>query len=181
MKDVTIGNQQASDIEIGWLAGIIDGEGYIGFSRQNSKKVHSVRTDIQIVNCDPDVILKTKRILNMIGVNPYIRERRHGKKEETYSRNFILSMAKFADLKKVIDTVGHLLTGEKKIRAKLVIDLINSRMGKTKRDWYNEYEHSLVDRYFEIMKKIKIRGNPQNVSHLNDYQVDSRYNELEKV
>ena len=179
MEDVTIGNQQATEYEIGWLAGIIDGEGYIGFSRQNTKKTRSIRPDIQIVNCDPDVILKTRKILNMIGINPYIRERVHDKKK--WSRNYILQMSKFSSVKKLIDTIGHLLTGEKSKRAQLMIELVNSRITKTRFDHYSEYELSLVDKYFETMKGVKIRGNTHNLGGLNDYQTDARFLELAKV
>lgn len=179
MEDATIDNQQATDMELGWLAGIIDGEGYIGFSRQNAKKVRSIRPDIQIVNCDPDVILKTRRILNLIGINPYIRERVHNKKN--WSRNYILQMSKFSHVKKLIDTIGHLLTGEKAKRAKLMIELVNSRITKTKRDWYTEYELSLVDKYFTELKGIKTRGNTHNLRGLNDYQTDERALVLSKV
>jgi predicted RNA-binding protein with EMAP domain len=178
MEDVTTDNQQATELEIGWLAGIYDGEGYIGFSHQNAKKVRSIRPDIQLVNCDPDVILKTKRILNMIGINPYIRERVHNKKK--WSRNYILTMSKFSDVKKFIDTLGNHLTGEKKKRAELMIQLVNSRITKTKRDHYTEEELAIVDTYFTKMKGIKIRGNTNTV-HLNDYQASARYEILAKV
>jgi len=181
MEDNTIGNQQATDIELGWLAGIIDGEGYIGFSRQNTKKVRSIRPDIQVVNCDPDVILKTRKILNMIGINPYIRERVHNKKQVQWSRNYILQISKFSHVKKLIDTIGHLLTGEKNKRAKLMIELVNSRITKTKHDRYDDYELSLVDKYFTTMKGIKIRGNTHNLVSLNDYHPNARIELLAKV
>ncbi|MDD5526146.1 MAG: LAGLIDADG family homing endonuclease [Candidatus Omnitrophica bacterium] len=178
MKDETMDNQQATGLEIGWLAGIYDGEGYLGFSRQNAKKVRSVRVDVQLVNCDPDVILKARRILNRIGINPYIRERVHNKK--TWSRNYILTMSKFADVKKFIDTVGECLTGEKKKRAELMIRLINSRIGKTKRDRYTDEELGIIDHYFSKLKSIKIRGNT-HTDHLNDYQASARFEILAKV
>lgn len=179
MEDATMGNQQATDLEIGWLAGIYDGEGYIGFTRQNSKKVRSIRPDIQLVNCDPDVILKVRKILNKIGINPYIRERMHDKKK--WSRNYILSMSKFSDVKKFIDTLGNYLTGEKKKRAMLMIELVNSRIAKTRFDQYSEYELGLISEYFDKMKGVKIRGNTHNIGSLNDYQTDVRFTELAKV
>lgn len=181
MKDDTMGNQQATDLELGWLAGIYDGEGYIGFSHQNSKKVRSIRPDIQLVNCDPDVILKTKTILNKIGINPYIRERVHSKKQEHWSRNYIIQMSKFSDVKKFIDTIGHLLTGEKQKRTDLMIQLVNSRIVKTRFDQYSADELALVDKYFTSLKGIKIRGNTHNNRSLNDYQQDVRMEILAKV
>lgn len=179
MKDDTIGNQQATENELGWLAGIFDGEGYIGFSHQNRKKSRCIRPGLQLVNCDPDVILKTRNILMKIGINPHIRERVHDKQK--WSRNYILSMDKFASIKKFIDTVGDMLTGEKKKRAKLMIELINSRITKTKKDQYNEYELSLVKMYFDTMKGIKIRGNTDKTRRLNDYTPDSRHKVLEMI
>jgi hypothetical protein len=181
MEDVTMGNQQATDLEIGWLAGIYDGEGYFGLTRQNSKKVRSIRPDIQLVNCDPDVILKTRRILNLIGINPYIRERIHAKNQEKWSRNYILSISKFVHVKKLIDTIGHLLTGEKQLRAALMIKLVNSRLTKTRFDQYSEEELSLVDQYFTVMKGAKIRGNTHNNVSLNDYHPNARMELLAKV
>jgi len=180
MKDGTIGNQQATDLELGWLAGIYDGEGYIGFSHQNSKKVRSIRPDIQLVNCDPDIILKTRKILNMIGINPYIRERVHAKSQKGWSRNYILQMSKFSDVKRFIDTLGHLLTGEKKKRSELMIRLVNSRIVKTRFDHYSAEELSMVDEYFTTMKDVKIRGNT-HADHLNDYQANARMDLLAKV
>lgn len=177
-----MGNQQATEVELGWLAGIYDGEGYMGLTRQNSKKVRSIRPDIQLVNCDPDVILKTRMILNKIDINPYIRERIHSKKgtEAHWSRNYILSISKFSDVKKFIDTLGQFLTGEKKKRAGLMIRLVNSRIPKTKRDRYTSEELAMVDEYFENMKGVKFRGNT-TTAHLNDYQANVRMDLLAKV
>jgi hypothetical protein len=182
MEDETMGNQQATDLELGWLAGIYDGEGYMGFTRQNAKKVRSIRPDIQLVNCDPDIILKARTILNKIGINPYIRERVHSKKgvEGQWSRNYIMQMSKFSDVKVFIDTIGSLLTGEKKKRSELMVRLVNSRIPKTKADHYTEEELVMVDEYFTKMKGVKFRGNT-NTDHLNDYQANVRMELLAKV
>jgi hypothetical protein len=181
MEDATMGNQQATDLEIGWLAGIYDGEGYMGLTRQNTKKTRSIRPDIQLVNCDPDVILKTRKILNMIGINPHIRERVHAKNQQGWSRNYILSMSKFVDVKKFIDTLGHLLTGEKQLRAALMLKLVNSRITKTRFDQYSKEELELVDQYFTTMKGAKIRGNTHKNVSLNDYHPNARMELLAKV
>ena len=68
MTNETMGNQQATEAEIGWLAGIIDGEGHIGLSNQNSKKVRSVRVDLQIVNTDIKLIEKLVNILRKMSM-----------------------------------------------------------------------------------------------------------------
>ena len=146
MKDETMGNQQATDVELGWLAGIIDGEGYLGFSHENRRKSRCVRTDMQIVNCDIQIIDRAKRILNKMGINPYLRERCHDK--ETWKTNYILTVSTFANLKMLFDSILDHLTGQKQCKGRLMLRLINSRIGKTRGDKYTGDELSIVNEYF---------------------------------
>lgn len=140
-----MGNQQATDAEIGWLAGIIDGEGHIGLSNQNTKKVRSVRADLQIVNTDEALIEKLVLVLRKMGVNPHIRKRVHEKK--TWSTNWIVTVGKFAQIKRVLDIVKPHLTGMKRDKADAVLDLIESRMKKTRADRYDDRELAIVQQF----------------------------------
>lgn len=147
MTDETMGNQQATETEIGWLAGIIDGEGHIGLSNQNTKKCRSVRADLQIVNTDNLLIEKLVNILRKMGVNPYIRERVHVKK--TWNTNTIVTVGKFAHIKRILDIVLPHLTGMKREKADVVLALIESRMRKTRFDQYDAHELEIVRVYRE--------------------------------
>jgi len=140
-----MGNQQATQAEIGWLAGIIDGEGHIGISMQNRKVSKSVTLDLQIVNTDFELIDKVVDIMRKLGVNPYIRERVHNRAR--WSTNRIVSLRKFAHIKRVLDSVGVHLTGLKREKSKLMLALIESRMTKTKADRYDERESAIVDEF----------------------------------
>lgn len=142
-----MGNQQATDAEIGWLAGIIDGEGHIGLSNQNSKKVRSVRVDLQIVNTDNKLIEKLVNILRKLGVNPYIRDRVHVK--STWNTNTIVTVGKFAQIKRILDIVKPHLTGFKSEKAEIVLALLESRMKKTRFDKYDDYEMDIIKVYRE--------------------------------
>jgi len=146
-KSIGLGNQQTTPYEIGWLAGIIDGEGHIGLSRQNTKKCRSVRPDVQIVNCDYEVIKKIVDVLHKMGINPYIRERLHDKKE--WRKNYIVTVGKFSHIKKLMDSIVEYLTGEKKYRAELMMKLINKRILKTRFDRYSEDELAIISEFFE--------------------------------
>lgn len=147
VKDNKMDNQQASSYEIGWLAGIIDGEGHIGLSRQNTKKCRSVRPDVQIVNCDYELIERVVSILNKMGINPYIRERYHNKKE--WRVNYIVTIGRFAHIKKLMDNIMECLVGEKRYRAELMMRLINKRITKTRFQQYTEDELSIIQEFFE--------------------------------
>ena len=77
-----MGNQQATDAELGWLAGIIDGEGWLGVSLETehwyregkNTRQQSIKVEIKVVNCDPEIVVKTAQIMQKLGVNPYIRQ-----------------------------------------------------------------------------------------------------------
>lgn len=137
------GNQQATQAEVGWLAGIIDGEGHIGISLQNRKVSRSVSVDLQIVNTDEALIEKVVSILRKLGVNPYIRERVHQK--ASWSTNWIVSLRKFAHVHKILIATRDMLTGLKREKADMVLALIESRMTKTRFDQYDEHERAIVD------------------------------------
>ncbi len=171
-----MGNQQATDLEIGWLAGIFDGEGYIAFTRQNTKKTRSVRVEVQMVNCDPDVIIKTVGILNKIGINPYIRERKY--KGTRWQNCFHVALMKFSDTKKFLDIVGPYLIGEKRVKADLMLKLVNSRITKTRYDHYTQEELDMVAQYFDELKGFREKDG-ERVRSLNDYTRSIRKEKIE--
>ena len=142
MTNETMGNQQATQAEIGWLAGIIDGEGHIGILQQNTKVSRSVAFDLQIVNTDPGLIEKVIRIMRAMGVNPYVRDRVHQK--STWSTNQIVSVRKMAHIKRILDSCAEHLTGMKREKAEMMLALIESRMTKTRADRYDVYEMGIV-------------------------------------
>ena len=147
MTDDTMGNQQATQSDIGWLAGIIDGEGHIGLSCQNRKRCSTVKFDMSIVNTDDALIEKTVRILRALGANPYIRGRIHEKK--SWSRNTIVTVCKMAHIERVLSMTVEHLTGVKKEKAILLLALIRSRKHKNRMP-YDDYENSLVNRFRDV-------------------------------
>lgn len=139
-----MGNQQATATEIGWLAGIIDGEGHIGLSKQNSAKFNTIRFDLQIVNTDFAITDRVVAIYNKLGVNPHVRNRVHDK--ASLATNRIVSLCKMAHIRIVLTAVLDNLTGVKKERAIIMQALIESRLGK-KRTPYTQHEYSLIAQF----------------------------------
>ena len=144
-----MGNQQATASEIGWLAGIVDGEGHIGLSYNNMKRrILTCRFDFQIVNTDQELIDKVVLILRKMGVNPHIRERVH--KKSTWATNTIVTVPRLPNVEKILSVLHEHLTGVKKEKANLMLALLRSRLKKyPSRGAYDDYEQSLVDAYRE--------------------------------
>lgn len=125
-----LGNQQASvtEAELGWLAGIIDGEGYIGLQIEWKTKRNEDRIcpQIFISNCDEAIILRARDIMRKIGINPYIR----ATKANTRIRRdqYRLATKRYGVILRLLNILTPYLTGEKKERAELVREFCKIRL-----------------------------------------------------
>lgn len=73
IPDDTMDNKHAtlSDLELGYLAAMIDGEGCIAIQYSGN----SFGVNLKVTNTDENIIEEIQRILMKLGVNPLIRER----------------------------------------------------------------------------------------------------------
>jgi len=158
VNDETIGNQQVSSLKIGWLAGIIDGEGYIGLRDCKNHGYVWFRPEIQIVNTDVAIIKKTQRIMRELGVNPYIRDSHNGKKNaKVYYKLCIKNLAKVL---RILKPILNELTGNKKERARYIIEFCESRLNRVKEGMYKNkkpYRNRELE-LVELCQSIQTRG-----------------------
>jgi hypothetical protein len=123
-----IGNQQVTQFEIGWLAGFIDGEGYIGIQPQKTKNNMNYSVAMQVSNTDEVMILKAQSIIQKMGVNPYIKTHGFGERNQPKRKIvYVLVVHRMKPLVVVLQQVLPFLTGLKAERAKLVIEYCLSR------------------------------------------------------
>lgn len=123
-----MGNQQATQSELGWLAGIIDGEGYLGMIISSDKRAYEgamIDVQLHICNTDEAIILKAQEIFRKLGVNPYIRVSKMTKSKKDV---FKIQIKHFAKLKRVLEVLHPYLTGNKQERAGYVMQFIDLRM-----------------------------------------------------
>ncbi len=124
-------NQQTSLTDLAWLAGIIDGEGWIGFSlakddRSKNRRTVVVKTEIKINNTDREIIARCQRIWKQIGVNPYYRE--YSYKVKSYRKPvYEVATKHMTGVEKLIKATLPFLTGNKLERAHLILEFIKSR------------------------------------------------------
>lgn len=129
-----MGNQQATDAEIGWLAGIVDGEGWLGMSvetehwyRQGfNTRQKSIKVEIKIVNCDPEIVAKTALVMQKVGVNPYIRTPKVELKVN-HKQHYEASIKRMAPVQKLLLVLLPHLVGSKHERAVLILRFIELR------------------------------------------------------
>lgn len=130
LKDETMENQQVTPEELGWLAGIIDGEGYLGINYQKDKRrkkgsYTSLTPCLHISNTDEEIILKSQNIVRKLGVNPYIRATK-GKNLNSKDQ-YRIQIKNMAKMKIILNAMLPHLTGIKQERARLVLEFIEIR------------------------------------------------------
>lgn len=125
-------NQQATDLELGWLAGIIDGEGWLGMSvtherrgtERSQRQRRTVKLELMVNNCDLAIIDKTVEILRKLGTNPYRKtQRQRGIRREVHS----CAIKNMANIEKVLVALQDYLVGNKRERARLMMRFIELR------------------------------------------------------
>lgn len=131
-------NQQVTQAELGWLAGIIDGEGWIGFTicndkrrlRKNNKIVFGVQ--IAINNTDKAIVDKAASLFRKLGVNPYERVSKPVRKGKTGNRKAYYSIATKHMRKcgRVLSPLLPYLVGNKQERARIMLTFIESRLSQ---------------------------------------------------
>ena len=158
MNDEIIDDQQTRPQELGWLAGIIDGEGYIGLRDCKNHKYIWFRPEIMIINTDPAIIKKTQRIMRKLGVNPYIRTGHNGKKKakmyyKVQTKNLTKSLL-------LLKPLLPYLTGNKEQRAKYIIEFCESRLNRCKQG-INKNKKPYTDRELKLVQlcqSLQTRG-----------------------
>lgn len=143
--DNTIRNQQetqsVSEADIGWLAGIIDGEGSISlaFGMVKNNQLNNMSPRIEIGNTDKDLVEKFVRIVKGLGGGIYMTLKKEGLESKLVKQRtgkgfkpiYYAKSIGFLRTKKILDVVLPHLTGGKQLRGQLILEFINCRLEKT--------------------------------------------------
>lgn len=132
------GTLAVTDIELGWLAGVIDGEGTIAFSvyplRYNGKILQDLRVKPQIIvtNTDKDLVEKVAYIFGRSSIGVHFQTRtQHGRsfvgnKPTKYRPLHVANVSGFKRARKAIELVGQHLVSKKR-KAELVLRYVVQR------------------------------------------------------
>lgn len=154
-----------NDLDLGWLAGLLEGEGSLQListlhkGLKGRKSYPSISTKITFFNTDYEIIKKLSNVLDSVTIKParvLFRDRKdnHGKK-----RIYEVNVLHYKDIKTVLDLLVMHLVSYKKAQAALISKYITRRLDIM--DLYSSPFHSmrrltgedflLVDEY----KKLK--------------------------
>lgn len=133
-------NQQVTDIELGWLAGIWDGEGTFGLSRQNRNNGVYYNTKVSMENTSIPIIDECQRILKKAGIKYFIVARKA--KTKKHKNRFVLQVVRHTEIVKFCQLVNDYLIS-KKVQCELLEEFCNSRV-ENGRSPILEREHAIA-------------------------------------
>ena len=160
-------NQQetATDIELSWLAGIIDGEGHIGISRMMSHRDKpTLNPRISIGNTNVLIISQVCKILDKIPISGHIEKRQKGGKdgEKNWKEAWVVQLSQIEKINAFLTKILPFLVG-KKAQAELVQRFTESRMKNRKYGaGYSDEEVSL----YQQMAGLNAKGVNQDPQRL---------------
>lgn len=144
MNDNNMGNQQPSlsEIEFGWLCGLIDGEGCIYICSRGGERT-DYKPGMRIAMCCHDTIEHTSSLLKKIDVPHHITARA-GSQKTNRSPSWAITIEGHKRMLKILPVVApHLVT--KKQQAAVVWQFCKERNAGWHRAPYSENQLALLD------------------------------------
>lgn len=114
-KDITMDNKQATlkDTDLAYLAGIVDGEGWIGLQKRLLKQWVTYKPALRVTNTDANLINRIYEIWEMIGVSGHIYENEMSPSVPNGKQIMNLQLNKQSDILKVLDSIIPYLVAKK--------------------------------------------------------------------
>lgn len=136
---MTIPNEGEQHFNIGWLAGIFDGEGSLAFydlkntdrRRGNCIIRHSKHTRWVIINTDVEIIEKVLRLLTSLDILAYVNQKSASKKQREGSFKytkpcFEIIVSQRNSVEKIMEIITPHLVSYKKAKSVEVLDYLHS-------------------------------------------------------
>lgn len=143
-----------NEIDLAWLAGFVDGEGYIGLTihRNKGKKTYYIPR-IAITQASEEMLNNISRVMENNGIAHHISKRRAQTKR--WKPLFALETAGFARALKFLYVIEPYLVG-KRLQAQMTMAYIWSRTrdGWSSKRPYTDDEHNL----YHALRELNNRG-----------------------
>lgn len=157
-------NPHVLNVELAYLAGLVDGEGTITLDRNGNRRLSGVtglQAVVLVTNTNEAIIQRTINIIKAIGVNPFVKAQEAGK----YKRNkriYWVTVSGLVKTAKVLNAIKPYLVG-KIGQAQLLLDFIahrgDARLAKGKP--YGEFEMNILAK----LRALNMRGPSETEDH----------------
>lgn len=132
------GTLNATNVEIGWLAGIIDGEGAISFSVYKAPRYRDIRVKPQVVinSTNRAITDRVVQVCERLGVGAHFSIRdgaphQNAFKATRYKPFYAANISGFKRVARLLPCIVEHLTDPKKTLANMILRYIEQRLRKT--------------------------------------------------
>jgi hypothetical protein len=150
--DITMDNQQPSisAFELGWMCGIIDGEGCFGIWKRGGER-QDFKPGFRMANTSKELVETFCKLLDNLECAYHITH--YNPRSETTKEYWVVTIEGFRRLQKFLPLVKDFLV-EKKQQANLIHEWIEGRATKWHRAPYSDRELKIVS----LLSKKNFRG-----------------------
>jgi hypothetical protein len=142
-KPSLLNEGKLSDFNVGYLAGIIDGEGTIGIFKSNRSKHHHV--EISVGNTDRGIIEYVQRI---IGGNIYESRTKNPRHRSSSKPFFSVKLNGLRNVQNALEKIlPYLKSKDKKRKAQLILKYCNIRLSHYQNTPLTEEEQKILKEY----------------------------------
>lgn len=147
-------------LKIGWLAGLIDGEGTVALipvksKARNGNTTYTYHPKVNIYNNDESLIAEIAKILDTFGIRYFIQQRvgrdPRNNDAELDTINYNISVSDMKSVKVLLELVKDLLFTHKRARTFLTLRFLNLRINRI--DYFNhsDEEIDIINKYLELV------------------------------
>lgn len=140
MKKIEMGNQQVTDFELGWVAGILDGEGHISMKTTQFRKSNHYSVEVGFTNTSVELLKKLESICSRLGVNLHWMNK---KIKKGLLPCWTLRTTKISGCCRILTPILNLLTCKRE-KAELLLSFCKRRLN---------FAYQCKDNGFDISKK----------------------------
>lgn len=122
-------NKQATPTDLAYLAGIIDGEGWVGLQKRLDRRWVTYKPALRVTNTDANLINHIYEIWERIGVDGHIYENEQNPSVPNGKQIMNLQLNKQSDIKRVLEAVIPYLVS-KKARAVMLLRFLDKTIDR---------------------------------------------------
>lgn len=157
-----MGNQQVTQTDLAWLAGIWDGEGHFSIRRTILHRGNSPQYSprLGVTNSNVQILTKAREILDTLGIGYYFREKDQGGFDGSQKQVWLIAVETMVNAVKVITAIRPYLVG-KTFQADCILEYCERRLmvaGRKKGNKIRKYaarDYELVEKVFNANGDIR--------------------------
>ena len=165
---ITMGNQQVTQTDLAWLAGIWDGEGHFSIRRTVLKHGNTPQYSprLGVTNSNVQILTRVREILDALNIGYYFREKEEGGFDGSHKQTWLIAVETMVNAIKVVAAIRPYLVG-KGFQADCIMEYCERRIKFADRKTGNK-ARKYTPRDYELVGKVyeangDIRGTSETI------------------